>query len=63
MSLKETETTGKSIEEEFKTLGIDSSERTAQRRLTTADLKYMEPLSKLCSANGIDGSAWRGQSS
>ena len=44
MTLKKMKTSGKSIEEEFKTLGIGISESTAQRRLKNADLQYTKPL-------------------
>ena len=46
VALKETDTTSKSIKKGFKTLGIDISEGTVQRRLKNAALKYMKPLSK-----------------
>ena len=43
-ALKEMDTTSKSIKEEFKTLGIDISKSTVQRRLNNIGLKYMKPL-------------------
>ena len=45
MGLKEMDTIGKSIKE-FKTLGVDISENTTQRRFKDASLKYVKPLSK-----------------
>ena len=44
MTLKEMKTTDKSIKEEFKTLGIDISESTAQQRPKNADLQYTKTL-------------------
>ena len=43
MALKEMNTIIKSIKE-FKTLGIDISESTAERRLKHTGLKYTKPL-------------------
>ena len=52
MALKEMDSTRRSIKEKFKTLGMDISESTVQRRLKNAGHKCMKLLSKSLLSEG-----------